>query len=93
MAAVAAFATGAEVSVAFVARFWTNREYRPATASEPAVAVATVASAMLALNPASALGVSSGVNVACSVDSALLKVPNAEICALRLVTWLVIWAC
>jgi len=52
-----------------------------------------VASAMLALNPASALGVSSGVNVACSVDSALLKVPNAEICALRLVTWLVIWAC
>ena len=46
-------ATGWEVSDAAVARFFTSKEYVPATAPAAALAVATVLSATAALNPAS----------------------------------------
>ena len=44
----------------------------------PAVADATEVSPTVALKPASVPGFSSVVSVACSVESALLKVPNAD---------------
>jgi hypothetical protein len=53
--------------------------YCAGTASAVAVAVAMVGSPRVAVSVARLLEVSSGVSVACSVESALLNVPNAEI--------------
>ena len=73
--ATAEFATGVEDRLAAVARFCTSREYVAGIAPEVADAVATVVSATVAVRPARVLGLSRVVSVACSVSSALLKVP------------------
>jgi hypothetical protein len=71
-------ATGAEVSVAAVARFCTAKVYVPATAPVPALADAMVVSPTVPVNPARPLAFSKGARVLCSVSSALVNVPNAD---------------
>jgi hypothetical protein len=60
---------------------------------ESVLADAIVLSATVAENPASAVGSSSVASVACSVDSEVLKVLNADNCELIVVVWSVICVC
>ncbi len=57
------------------------------------MALAIVLSATVAVKPASAVGLAKVDTVACSVESALLKVPNADSCAFSVVCWFVISVC
>src|SRR5450631_1442727 len=79
--AVAPAELGAELKLAAVAKFCTAIEYWPVTALDVAVAVAMVASPTVAVRPASCAGSCKAVNVAWKVESALLKVPQADTCA------------
>jgi hypothetical protein len=67
--------TGCEARLAAVARFCTWSEYVAGMAPPVADPEATLLSLTVAVRPASVLGVSKVVSVACRVERALLNVP------------------